>query len=403
MMKEITEKRPKRNTFGSVLVLAVTTFVVLSIIGLVLIRLGASARLQAARTVADISARAAADAGLTQAVRLMNKKLAEEPIWDNTTLPSATDEPLHNSDASLSIDIKGNQDTGFLITSTGKSGVAERKVYNRLDITSLWFGIGVKQNVIIRSKTTFSTIPEGSDFIVWTNSVGDDSIKLYPNTYIPGDIIVGPGGDPDTVIDTKASSVIGGDTFAAEEEIEFPDVTVPDLLYKGALPAPDPLDPNLIKLRNTDSGIYDNIDLGQGKKLHVVDGEVVIYVTDYIRLHNSAELRILDNATEPSVKLYLGGNMQADNGSIILTENHTEKGTRLKIFGTDTCTSIILMNSGDLSAAIYAPYADLEIKNSGTTYGSFTGNNLEMKNSGTFIYDTRLADVVIDDVEVYMM
>ena len=61
------------------------------------------------------------------------------------------------------------------------------------------------------------------------------------------------------------------------------------------------------------------------------------------------------------------------------------------------------MNSGDLSSAIYAPYADLELKNSGDLYGSFTGNNLEMKNSGSFTYDTRLGKVDIDDQDAYLM
>jgi hypothetical protein len=100
--------------------------------------------------------------------------------------------------------------------------------------------------------------------------------------------------------------------------------------------------------------------------------------------------------------VYLSGDMQADQGSFVITENHIEKGTRLKIFGTNECDSIVLMNSGDLSAAIYAPYADLELKNSGAVYGAFTGESLEMKNSGEFYYDIRLLEVSIEDDVAYL-
>ena len=95
--------------------------------------------------------------------------------------------------------------------------------------------------------------------------------------------------------------------------------------------------------------------------------------------------------------------MQADYGSMIITENHLDTGTRLKIFGTNECESIILMNSGDLSAAIYAPYADLEVKNSGGLYGALTGDSLTIKNSGEFYFDVRLLDLTIEDDMAYLV
>ncbi len=392
-----------RKLSGSILALVAVMVVIMAILGLVMIRLGSSARVQAVRTTTDIAARTAADAGLTQAVRLMNKKLAAEPVWDNSTLPNATDAPLPNSDTTFSFSIEGDQRNGFQVTSTGVSGFAQRKVHSRLSVESLWFGIGVKQNVSVMTKTTFDTLPAGSDFTIRTNSTADNSIRLFAGTHIPGDVIVGPGGDPETAINTKATTTITGDTYAADEEIEFPDVIVPDLPYKGALPAPEPGDPNLIVLRSTDSGTYDTLNLGQGQKMHIVDGEVMIHVIGDVRLHQSAELHILNNDSEPALKLYLGANMQADQGSMIITDNFIEGGTRLKIFGTNDCTSIVLMNAGDLSAAIYAPYADLELKNSGDIYGAFTGNNLEMKNSGKLVFDARLLEIGIDDEAAYIV
>jgi hypothetical protein len=400
MMEEST--RRSRTKRGAVLALAVCMVIILAIIGLVLIRLGTDARLRSARATTDMAARAAADAGLTQAVRLMNNKLINELVWDNSTLPSATDEALPGNDATFSFNVEGNQNIGFLVASTGKSGFDQRTVYTRLSIQSMWFGIGVREYVDVLSKTTFSTIPAGGDFTIRTNSIDPSAVKLFPDTYVPGDVIIGPGGDVDTVISTKKSSVIAGDMYAAAEEITFPEPAIPPLPYKGVLPPPDPMDPNVIVLRAEHSGIYDSINLGQGEKLHIVNGDVQLYVTGEVRLHQGSELLIVSNATFPSLDLYLGSNMQADQGSLIITEDHINSGTRFKLFGTETCTSIILMNSGDLSAAIYAPSADVEIKNSGATFGAFTANSIVMKNSGALTFDTRLLDMDIDDQTVYL-
>jgi hypothetical protein len=332
----------------------------------------------------------------------MNKKLVDELVWDNSVLPSAKDEALPNGNASFTYTIEGNQNIGFLVTSVGQSAFASRTVYTRLGIESMWFGIGVREYVDVLSKTIFDTIPAGGDFTIRTNSTEDKAVQLFPDTYVPGDIIIGPGGDVDTVISTKKSSTIEGDTFAAAEEITFPEPVVPPLPYIGALPNADMADPNVIKLGSGDSGIYDSINLGQGKKLRITSGEVNIYVTGEVRLHQGSELLIMNNASKPSLNLYLGADMQADQGSIIITQDYIASGTRFKLYGLETCSSIILMNSGDLSAAIYAPSADVEIKNSGATVGAFTANSIVMKNSGSLVFDTRLLDMDIDDQTTYL-
>ncbi|MHC4477499.1 MAG: DUF7305 domain-containing protein [Planctomycetota bacterium] len=396
------EKTRRKRANGSILALTMVAVVIMAILGLVMITMGSHARVRSARGATDIAARTAADAGLTQAVRLMNMKLIKEAKWDNSTLPEAADVPLPHCDARFGYKVSGTPKAGFAVAAIGKSGFSERKVFTRLAIESMWFGIGVKQDVTVMTKTNFSTLPKDGDFTIRTNSTADNSIRLFSGTVIPGDVIVGPGGDVDSAITSKSTTVIEGEAYAGEEEIEFPDVVVPELPYIGALPAPGPNNPDVIELKAADSGIYDEIILGQGKKLQIVKGRVVIYVTGDVRLHQGSELYILDNNSVPALDLYLGGNMQADQGSLITTKNFIDGGTRLKIYGTSECESIVLMNSGDLAAAIYAPYANLELKNSGDIYGAFTGNNLEIKNSGTFVFDTRLLEVTIDDDLAYL-
>jgi hypothetical protein len=402
-MKRHKKKQIRAKRKGSVLALTAVMVVILTLLGLAMVRLGSNARLNAIHTTNAIVARTAADAGITQAVSMMNIKLAAERGWDNTTLPKITDQTLPGANANFSFNIVGEPKPGFMVTSTGNAGFAQRVIHSSLKVESLWFGIGVKQDVAIHSKTIFETIPAGSDFTIQTNSTSDNSIDLFPNTFIPGDIAVGPGGVPDNVINVKSTSIVTGDKYASDEEIQFPDVVPPPLTYKGNLPPPSPSDPNLIVLTTADSGIYDEINLGNGQKLHFTDGQVTIQITGDVRIHNGAELRIMNNPTVPSLKLYLDGDLQADNGSIIDTENHLATGTRLKIYGTNTCESIIFMNSSELSAAVYAPYAHMELKNSAAVYGAFTGESLELKNSGQFYYDVRLLDIGIEDDAAYMV
>jgi Tfp pilus assembly protein PilX len=335
IMEKTRMKQSKKKRSGSILALTAVMVVIMALLGIVMVKLGGMARVRSARAATDVVARAAADTGLTQAVKLMNNKLTAEAKWNNSILPEATGVPLPHTDAIFSYKVNGTQKGGFQVRSKGKCAFSERNVAARLSIETLWFGIGVKESVDIMSKTNFVTIPAGSGFTIRTNSIADGAISLYPNTSIPGDVIVGPGGDPDTAIDAKVSSVIAGDAYAAEEEINFPDVVVPPLPYIGVLPPAEPNDPNLTILTPADSGIYDEIILPELKKLHIADGNVVLYVTGKVRLHNSAEIRILEGA---SLKLYLGDDMWADNGSLIITEGHLATGTRLKIFGTNTCT-----------------------------------------------------------------
>jgi Tfp pilus assembly protein PilX len=69
----MTNKQSRRNKRGFVLPLTIAVILLLTVMGLALQSLGLGARMQAARTTAEITARAAADAGLTKAVFEMNQ------------------------------------------------------------------------------------------------------------------------------------------------------------------------------------------------------------------------------------------------------------------------------------------------------------------------------------------
>ena len=86
-MEQNLKRRQRR---GSALMLIVCLGICMVILGFGMLRLGLNVRLTAARTVQDIAARCAADAGLKQAIFSMNKKLVDEMSWNNHSLPSAS-------------------------------------------------------------------------------------------------------------------------------------------------------------------------------------------------------------------------------------------------------------------------------------------------------------------------
>jgi len=74
---------------------------------------------------------------------------------------------------------------------------------------------------------------------IGTVSIAADRIPLGPGTVVEGDIFVGVGGDPASVI--GAGGTVQGRKFAMTEDIDFPDVEAPtlpdmgtDLSAKGA-------------------------------------------------------------------------------------------------------------------------------------------------------------------------
>lgn len=379
------------NQKGSILFLVVVMIVILALIGLGLIRLGLNARLLAIHETGKLAARAAADAGLSRAMQLMMAKDANELIWDNSTLPPTTTAVFTNisyQNAGYTCDVSGDPNSGWQINSTGTAGNATKTVHCKLVPKSLWFGIGVKSGIDVKPGTTFGTVPvSGGDFKLATNSTSPDSIVLKVGVTIPGDIIVGPGGNPDTIINEKSTTTITGTTYPSETVIQFPPVIVP---------------PNLLALAPT--AVYDPCISGNIRYsgwslsgLTTVVGNTTIFVDGKMTMGNGAELYM---APGSSLTVYLNGNMEDKNSAGIT--NATNDATKFLLYATDNCTQLDLKAKTDFYGAVYAPNATLTMYNNGNLYGACVGKNVEMKNSGSFYFDTRLLTVFMNNQQHYL-
>lgn len=434
-------RKQNKNQRGTVLVLAVSIVVILAFIGAALLRLGFYSRLQAIRTTQKISARAAADAGIEHAVISMiswwdalGAAKSRNAITTCSLLNVPTNHVFTGSD--------GNPDTygsaGFtynifpipsdvndpyydnfaiaIVESVGTAGNMTKTVGVKLWFKSDFKAIGVEEGILIRNSGTLYVIPSDEDFTIQTNSIDSPpkgGIELKNGIHIPGEVVIGPGGDTDVAVIEKKDVIIDDGAHAAADSMKFGTHTPPDL-PDGTYDT-DPNDPNVLII-NSD-GKFPDISLDPDKKIIIdghhgidSDGQLIpleIYIIGDVLLKNSATIEITRGS---AVDLYLGGNMLVMlNGDIIYEDAAEQKAIygeipdstwvpgyenfiieaakSLTIYGTETCTDIEFNNGADLYALISAPFADIRMKNSGNFYGAVVASNSFMLDAfGNFYF-----------------
>ncbi|MHC4113540.1 MAG: hypothetical protein ACYSUY_20895, partial [Planctomycetota bacterium] len=337
------KNRLQLKTDGFAIATVLCVVVLLLILGAGLLSAGMHQRMRSVRTSSEIIARSSADAGLTKALAEMNNMLNLK-TFNDASLPYSIDERLPNCDSTFSYNVgkitlaDGND--LYMIKSTGKSNRTQKTVNCTLEMKGIFeYAIYVAENLTLRSGTTISAYNQGADdppLQIGTNSTDSGAVTCKTGVTIDGDIVIGPGGDPDTVINDTTEASITGETYPSLIKNKTPNINVPqtlaDMVSSGAIDS-------TITLSSTAK--YDSINLtgasGDPNKVDkvTIDGSVKIYVTGDLRLGNGDEVEILPNA---SLIVFLGGNLYVDNSGGI--NNLTKDPKKLKIYGLDTCTNI---------------------------------------------------------------
>ncbi len=394
-MKKLLQSKKR----GSAIPLSMVIVMILLAMGTGLLNLGLHSRIIAKRTTSDIAARSAADAGLIKALFEMNKKLQVETTWDGSTLLQAIDTSLPNCDAVFSYNVTGDPASGYTISSVGTAGQAQKTVYATLELEGLFeHAILTKGNLILKPNTLVdgynSQDPLDTDVEVdiGTQSTADASIVLNSGVTVEGDVIVGLGGDPDTVI--KDLGATTGYQLSGTVEDPLPLMTPPALPDMGVdITATG----ETVTLDPTKNGQYGNITVAKGTTLGVleIDGDVVLYITGNIELGESCEIIVRDNS---SLTLYIDGDIHCRTNSVINNEIIPEDPMKFQVYGTAETTQFFdLKAKTTWSAVIYAPNADIDLYANGDFYGSVVANNFELKAGGNYHYDEALREVEVED------
>ncbi|MHC4750473.1 MAG: DUF7305 domain-containing protein [Planctomycetota bacterium] len=376
---------------GSAVVLVTLVIVLLSLVGLGLLQIGQSSRTLAIRAAQNIKACSTADAGLTKAIYEINEKM-KDTKWTDSSLPQATDEKLPSCDCTFSYTIKQSKSSEYSVESTGSSGQAKKTVHATLRLQGPFdSAILVKGNIVMKPGAVvdgYNFTEEGEKLRFGTISTLPAQVTLGMGALVDGDLVVGVGGDPDSVI-CAPQATITGKTYALTEEVDFPSVTVPqwleDLPSQGTISEPTTI---------TSSAKYDGINAGQGGII-TIDGPVTLYITGNLSLMNSAEIQINNANPNASLTIYLAGDMFCKNGGAL--NNLTEDPVRLKLFGLDSCTNLSFAATGKFYGGIYAPNAMANFKSSVEIYGAVSAQCFLQGQSANFHYDAALKNVSASD------
>lgn len=388
--------RSKRR--GDAMPLAVLAAMLLLAMGVALLSLGLRSRLYSTRVTLDIAARCAADAGLEMALFEMNEKLKVKP-WSDGVLPEGGTQALSNCDATFSYKVVPSSG-GYLVESVGQSGLAEKRVYAELELQGLFeHAILTRETLTLKSGTTVdgynSLDPSDTDVDVdiGTQSTANSSIILNHGVTVEGDIIVGIGGNPDTVI--KHLGATTGDQYAATQDDPLPQITPPTLPNMGLTIAAKG---KTVTLTPADSGRYTAIDLKNASSpgiLEINGAGIVLHITGDIQLGQSCEIVVTEGS---SLIIYCDGNISCGNGSGINTKNPPEAASTLQLYATGgNQQTFDIKAKSTFTGVIYAPNANIELYAGGDAYGSIVAKTFEFKAGGNYHYDEALRKVEADE------
>ncbi len=369
----------KKNKKASVSVYMLGVGVILTILGTGMLAVGYHARVRAIRNANQIIARSAADAGIIKASHLLKKAKKQQKL---NTLPINATFQLPDSDCSCTYSIL-NDSGSYTITSTGYYSTAQVTTETTYQLVGMPYeyavysldGIELKNSALI---DWYNYQDDEEPLKVGTDSTDSGSIDMKNSSYINGDVIVGAGGDISKVI-KQTGGTYSGDAYAQSSTYSPDMVTVPQYLSDSPTSGE-------IKKKSTltSSGKYSKIDLGNKETL-VIEGNVELYVTGKVTLGNGSEILVTEGS---SLSLYMDGDLEAKNGSSL--NNLTEDPIKFKILGTSSSDEVVLKNSTNSYAVIYAPTAKVKVHNSATVYGAVISKETEIKNSGKVYYDASL-------------
>jgi len=434
---ETRKRNSKRNKRGMVLPLIISIALVLAILGMGMIRLGFGSRLMAIKSSAGITARAAADAGVTQALYEMNKLFNTIPGGPYT--PSAVNQPLPdatNRNAIYSYHVEDptiDPVTGenyWLITSTGTSGGEIRTVYARACIVNMFDyaiivtdTITLNQNIVIDGyNSDFGYDPTAPSLYLRIGTNRNDPpppeypITLRNNVWVKGDVLVGVGGNPDELIWDQANpGATTGNRWTLPSTFQFDPIKVPLPDAPGMTINGDDITivaPAGYTRDNpyTIETPYINIYRNPGPGTLTVVGHVELIVPGDMTLNSDTNLHVGDPLNpdtwglNSSLSIYLNGNLEVKNGSAI--NNWSKIPNNFWLYGIGTGPSEqkwLIKQSGDFYGAYYGPNADIQVLESGQIFGSVSGKRFYMRENGKLHYDVQLSKWGKSDIgfEIY--
>lgn len=287
---------------------------------------------------------------------------------------------------------------------------------------------------------------EGSSKIVGhasTNSVEPGAVNLSWSTHIDSTLYIGPGGDPESVVNQQNSSGNVGDgveSMPAEKEYqlpEFPEFSTKDLYgasvyvggstnqtlevsdYDGLFIPEIRVESNThltINLANGERTLHvGNLDIIQGHFHLAGEGKLTVYVEDSFKLEGSSTVN--NNGDTNNMFTYYTGTAPLHfAGSTIYNAGIYAESADIDITGSSSLRGHLITGGsnvfifGDANAnsrVVYAPNAHVEMAGSSIVYGAVVSNSFEARGTARVEYnpeyDSELPDLMLNMDTVFQI
>jgi len=394
MSQRIGKVRAREGQRGMALVAAIMCTVLVLALGMALVSLSTHELKATTEQGTNISLRNIAEAGVDSAFR----KLGTDPLWRST---NAADPAFNNAPVKATVDGVTKTLGTFTVDPIVEQGgdyvqvvahayypnaTAADKLAKTVRVTaykkwSMPFSAAAfgKSGVPLANGQTDSYNSENGSYgganvgnkgDIRTDSSDPDSIDIKTQGECNGKVIYGPGTNLNDV-DLDTGRINDGDGNEANDILVAPSTaTMPDVQIPAgttALQNVSGQSDNILDGGILPAGSYwcDRIDI-KGTSQVILAGKVVLYVKD---------------------RIAIGGNGIANFGP----------PANLQIYGLPTCKQVDISGNGVLSAAVYAPQADIVLNGSGENgqvFGALAGNTVSFNGKGTVLhYDEALQKV----------
>lgn len=338
------------------------------------------------------------EAGFNDAfVELKNNTISTNPAWQTVPCPSPSPPPppspspspsptptcWQRSDVSMSTgNIEGGYDVTvenlggnqFQISATGYSpakgfgirGQEFRNIIGYVGPGSLFeFAAFAQDQITLDSNITidsydsglgaYDPLNPGANGDVGTDSTADATVILDSGATVNGDVTVGPGGNPSTVIDLDPNATITGSQKVAASTQSYQPLTT-NIPSSGNLT----IGSNAVYVFNGGTYRFDSIDMDSNSSL-VTNGSVTIYVDGEVNIDSNVAVNV--------------GQAPTDFFLYVTTSDDVRLDSNVEFYG-----------------AIYAPASNVQIDSNVDLFGAVVAKTYNQDSNTQLHYDEALGD-----------
>lgn len=375
---------------GFALITILLILALLAVMGVAITNLGLGNLAQANSTLSGERAYYAGEAGMALALQKLQN--------DISYAGESTDQPLvgsedsfrvwvyHSGDSNLPAGVTLPSSAHCYVLSQGKTRTGlTRRVGVMLKISQSQFNYAAfaKEKVVINEFSTVgfydssgNPLPSGHHGHIATNLVAQKALEIGKGSFVDGNAYLPPGAPGNAL---TSEGTLAGEQISLMSTANFNPV---------ALPSDPSLASDLLVTSSTTlpPGVYKDVTIS-GATLSLVEGGT--YIFQSLVMNNDAGLGLTSAATLPT-HVFVRDQFLINDGTIV---NDSMKPPLLKVEVANGPVELKTSKGGDPVVAyysIYAPNADVKVKEGSQLFGSIIGKKVEIAQSSKLIYDMQL-------------